>query len=85
MGWGMGAWIAIVLAVAGPAYAQGGQEPINGRWAIDPEGCKIEGDTTETAPLYITDPDVQMVDVGLQGRQELQGRPRPLHPGALLG
>ena len=73
------------MAVAGPVYAQGANEPINGRWAIDPEGCKIEGDTTETAPLYITANTLQMVDVRLQGRQELQGRQRALHPGALLG
>jgi hypothetical protein len=44
--------IAILVAIAGPAWAQ---EPINGRWAIDPEGCKIDGDTSETAPLYVTD------------------------------
>ena len=29
-------------------------EPILGRWAIDPEGCKVEGDTAETAPLFVT-------------------------------
>jgi hypothetical protein len=52
MGRGMGACIAIAMALAGPSHAQ---EPINGRWAIDPEGCQIEGDTTETAPLYVTD------------------------------
>jgi len=52
MGRGMGACIAIAMALAGPSHAQ---EPINGRWAIDLEGCQIEGDTTETAPLYVTD------------------------------
>ena len=46
--------LAIAHGGRGSGYAQA-QEPINGRWAIDPEGCKIEGDTTETAPLYITD------------------------------
>ena len=43
--------IGIGLVLAGPAYAE---EPINGRWAINPEGCKIDGDTSETAPLYVT-------------------------------
>jgi hypothetical protein len=52
MGWGMGAWIAIAIVLAGPVHAQ---EPINGRWAIDLQGCKIDGDTSETAPLYVTD------------------------------
>jgi hypothetical protein len=51
MRWGMGAMVAGALVLAAPAHAT---EPINGRWAIDPEGCKIDGDTTETAPLYIT-------------------------------
>ena len=48
----MGRGMAASMAIAGPVHAQ---EPINGRWAIDPEGCKIGGDTTETAPLYVTD------------------------------
>ena len=52
MRWGMGALLAGVLALAAPAYAQ---EPVNGRWSIDPEGCKVDGDTTETAPLFVTD------------------------------
>jgi hypothetical protein len=46
--WAIGGW----LALAGCVHAE---EPINGRWAIDPEGCKIDGDTSETAPLYVTD------------------------------
>jgi hypothetical protein len=46
-------WLAgVALALAGSAHAQ---EPINGRWAIDPQGCQIDGDTSETAPLYVTD------------------------------
>jgi hypothetical protein len=45
-------WAACIGAgFAGPALSQ---EPINGRWAIDPQGCRIDGDTSETAPLYIT-------------------------------
>jgi hypothetical protein len=52
MRWGMGALLAGVLALAAPAHAQ---EPVNGRWSIDPEGCKVDGDTTETAPLFVTD------------------------------
>jgi hypothetical protein len=45
--------VAVLLAVlAGTAHAE---EPINGRWAIDPAGCTIDGDTTQTAPLFVTD------------------------------
>jgi hypothetical protein len=48
-----GGWIAAAwLVLAAPALAE---EPINGRWAIDPQGCQIDGDTSETAPLYVTD------------------------------
>jgi hypothetical protein len=44
--------IASMLMLGAPAHAE---EPINGRWAIDPQGCMIEGDTSSTAPLYVTD------------------------------
>ncbi len=30
-----------------------------GRWSIDPAGCKVEGDTAETAPLVLTDTTVK--------------------------
>lgn len=43
--------IGIGVALMGWAHAE---EPINGRWAIDPQGCRIDGDTSETAPLYVT-------------------------------
>ena len=44
-------WAACIGAgFAGPALSQ---EPINGRWAIDPQGCRIDGDSSETASLYI--------------------------------
>ena len=29
-------------------------ESFVGRWAIDPAGCTVEGDTSSTAPLYAT-------------------------------
>lgn len=43
------AWLAVMAASAAAA-----DEPWIGRWAIDPEGCRIEGDTSSTAPLYAT-------------------------------
>ncbi len=52
MGKGRGFFVAGILALATSAHAE---EPINGRWAIDPQGCQIAGDTSETAPLYVTD------------------------------
>lgn len=48
--------VGAVMALAAPACAE---EPINGRWSIDPEGCKIDGDTSETAPLYVTDKTIK--------------------------
>jgi hypothetical protein len=46
-------WAIVVgFTLAGAVRAE---EPINGRWAIDPRGCRIDGDTSETAPLYVTD------------------------------
>jgi hypothetical protein len=44
--------VAGALVLAAPAHAT---EPINGRWSINLEGCKVDGDTTETAPLFVTD------------------------------
>lgn len=44
--------MTMLLSMAAPALAA--NEPWIGRWAIDPEGCKIDGDTSETAPLYVT-------------------------------
>ena len=56
MGWGR-IWLAgAFVALAVPACAE---EPINGRWSIDPQGCQIEGDTSETAPLYVTDKTIK--------------------------
>jgi hypothetical protein len=54
MGWGHVAGLTgVLMMLGGSAHAY--EEPINGRWAIDPQGCMIEGDTSETAPLYVTD------------------------------
>ena len=39
------------------AFAQA-PEPWIGRWAIDPVGCSILGDTSETAPMFVTDKTV---------------------------
>jgi hypothetical protein len=47
---GLAAIVWLVL-LAGSAMAA---ELWIGRWAIDPQGCRIEGDTSETAPLYAT-------------------------------
>ena len=30
-----------------------------GRWAIDPVGCTIDGDTSTTAPMYVTSTTVK--------------------------
>jgi hypothetical protein len=49
---GAGWLVGIGVFLVSPALAV---EPINGRWAIDAEGCKIDGDTSETAPLTVTD------------------------------
>lgn len=49
---GAGWIVAAGFALVAPALAE---EPITGRWAIDPQGCQIDGDTSETAPLYVTD------------------------------
>lgn len=42
---------AVLLVVCGVAHAA---EPFIGRWAINPVGCTIDGDTSETAPLVAT-------------------------------
>ncbi len=44
--------LASVMLVC-TATAQASQAHL-GRWAIDPEGCRVEGDTAETAPLILT-------------------------------
>lgn len=46
------AGFAVILGLYGTAALAG--EPILGRWAIDPKGCKVDGDTAETAPLIVT-------------------------------
>ena len=42
------------LTAAAPAYA----DPLHGRWAIDPKGCAISGDTPETAVLTVGDKSI---------------------------
>jgi hypothetical protein len=49
-----GALLFAVLILVLDANVAPAAEPILGRWAIDPEGCKVEGDTAETAPLFVT-------------------------------
>jgi hypothetical protein len=34
-------------------------DPFLGRWAIDPVGCKIDGDTSSTAPMFVTEKTVK--------------------------
>lgn len=41
---------ALTASAAGAAPAP----DFTGRWAIDPQGCKIMGDTSETAPMFVT-------------------------------
>ena len=46
--------LAASLMLLGSLIVSAAAEPILGRWAIDPQGCKVEGDTAETAPLFVT-------------------------------
>ncbi len=41
---------ALLTAATGAAA----NDPVYGRWAIDPAGCREDGDTSETAPLVVT-------------------------------
>jgi len=41
---------SLITSAAGAASAP----DFTGRWAIDPQGCKIMGDTSETAPMFVT-------------------------------
>lgn len=43
--------LAAFVFLAAPAVAE---ESWHGRWAVDPTGCTIDGDTAETAPLIAT-------------------------------
>ena len=43
--------IPLLITASGAA---GAAEPWIGRWAIDPTGCKIDGDTASTAALTVT-------------------------------
>jgi len=45
-----GALVAAAALCAGQALAA---EPFVGRWAVDPQACVQEGDTSETMPLII--------------------------------
>src|SRR5262245_39369758 len=47
---------SVIFGVAMMASIDGAQaeEAFVGRWAIDPAGCTVDGDTSATAPLYAT-------------------------------
>lgn len=45
--------MALALAIAASVSASADESWI-GRWAIHPDGCKVDGDTAETAPLVAT-------------------------------
>ena len=51
--------LAASLMLLGSHIVSAAAEPILGRWAIDPQGCKVEGDTAETAPLFVTQSTVK--------------------------
>ena len=42
--------LSLIASAAGAAPAP----DFTGRWAVDPQGCKIMGDTSETAPMFVT-------------------------------
>ncbi len=52
-----GVVVAGLAMLASSAQAQI-VEPWIGRWSIDPAGCNVMGDTSETAPLIVTDKTV---------------------------
>jgi hypothetical protein len=53
----------VQAAILAAFFASGMQtaladDPFVGRWAIDPAGCRIYGDTSSTAPMIVTDKTV---------------------------
>ena len=46
--------VLALLAVLVASEAGAASPDFTGRWAIDPQGCKIMGDTSETAPMFVT-------------------------------
>jgi hypothetical protein len=47
--------VLILLTVLTTSAASAAPAPdFTGRWAIDPQGCKVMGDTSETAPMFVT-------------------------------
>ena len=47
--------LALIICAALVATGAHAASPdFTGRWAIDPQGCKIMGDTSETAPMFVT-------------------------------
>lgn len=48
--------VAVLALQIQPARAE---DPFLGRWAIDPVGCKIHGDTSSTAPMFVTEKTVK--------------------------
>lgn len=58
--------MALRAAVMAAFFALGCQtqvaqaaDPFLGRWAIDPVGCRIYGDTSSTAPMIVTEKTVK--------------------------
>lgn len=50
--------LSCLFAVAAMSKAQAA-EPYIGRWTIDPAGCRVDGDTSSTAPMYVTSTTVK--------------------------
>jgi hypothetical protein len=48
--------LVLALTASGGAFAA---DPFTGKWAIDPAGCRINGDTAETAPMIVTETSVK--------------------------
>lgn len=53
-GLGKAAVLAALVLCGGQVQSARADDPFLGRWAIDPAGCRAEGDTPSTAPMYVT-------------------------------
>jgi hypothetical protein len=50
---------ALAVSLACSTQAVRADDPFLGRWAIDPVGCTIYGDTSSTAPMIVTEKTVK--------------------------
>jgi hypothetical protein len=51
--------ICVIVMLIGTSGQASADDPFVGRWAIDPAGCMIDGDTSSTAPMYVTEKTVK--------------------------